>query len=148
MRFHAAAEKSRGGSMPSGRPLLASLTGVLLLLMGVLRVLAGLSLLLQAPRAVPGVVALPESIRSVALSLAGIGLIVVLAGLSVLRRWRWSWGSAQASLVIFVAGGFLCSRCLFGSARLVATIGDILVALIVSAALARAQRGEGDGEDE
>jgi hypothetical protein len=129
--------------MASKRVLLAELTGILLILLGLLRGVGGLALLIKAP-AGPEVHVSPQAAHLLGALFLATCALLVLAGAGLLRRRKWAWPLSQAALVIFVLGGLVNGRLLFGSPKLAGTAGNILFALVIYAALWQTQRdGEG-----
>jgi hypothetical protein len=128
--------------MASKRALLSELTGILLILLGLLRGVGGLALLLKGATG-PEMHASPQAAHLLGALLLATCVLLVLAGLGVLRRRKWAWPLSQASLVIFVLGGLINGRLLFGSPKLAGTVGSIIFALVIYAALWQTQR---DGE--
>jgi hypothetical protein len=106
------------------------------------RLAALLLLALGCARGIGGAVVLDREPVAMAIGLLAVGILCLVAGILVWRAHRAAPRVVLVALVAFLAGGFVNGTVLYGKPRVAGLLGNLIYAVVVTALLQRAQRGE------
>ena len=95
-------------------PRYLQIGGALMVLLGLARGAGGAALLVRGGAADPNIHAGRAAVASVGVSLALLGMLLVVSGIGVMRRRRLYWLVGAVATIAFVLGGLMNGAVLYG----------------------------------
>jgi hypothetical protein len=111
--------------------------GVLVLSIGAVVALASAALWRGRPDGMPFFIASNAVAIGISRWMAGVALLLAIAGAASIGRMRWGFAAAVVSLVVFVGGAAWANQILFGGIRPVHAVTNVVVAIVAMLLLKR-----------